>query len=89
MLDDPDLSAVLLDSTIVRVHVSPLQRVESRARPQPGRFPYESRYDIGSTGLSLGAVPDGRSVPRQHPGLGSGGSLDGDTPVLSDRRPGL
>ena len=44
--DDPDLSAVRLDSTIVRAHVSavgaPQKRVGSRAGSQSGRFRHES-----------------------------------------------
>ena len=89
----PDVSAVRLDSTIGRAHVSAAGAPQKKeAEPALGcsrRLQHPDPHPSGSTGLSPAPARDGRPAPRQHPGPGPGGSLDRRAPALPDRGSGL
>ena len=89
---DPARSAVRLDSPDVRAHMSAAGAPKNReAAPALGR----SRGSFGTQIHVLGGSPrpfpaparDGRSAPRQHPGLGPGEAwTDGPQPrLIADR----
>ena len=90
---NPDLSAVLLDSTVVRARErdgrAPKGRDGSRAGSQPGRLQHPEPYLGGSTGPSPTSARDRRPTPRQYLGPGPGGNLNRRALVLPDRGPGL
>ena len=87
---DLELSAVWLDSTVMRAHVSAAGAPKHKdARPQPRRLQPLDPHPDGSPGPSPAPARDGRTAPRPHSGPDLGGSLDGRAAVLPDRRPDL
>ena len=89
----PDVSAVRLDSTIVRARErgerAQKERGGSRAGPQPGRLRHPDPHPGGSPGPSSAPARDGRPAPRPHLDPGLGGSLNRRAPALPDRGSGL
>ena len=81
---DPDLSAGLLDSTVVRAHMSAAGAPQNKGpRPQPGRLQHPDPHPGGSPRPAPAPARDGGPVPRQHPSPGLGGSwTDAPLPYL-------
>ena len=86
----PDLSAVLLDSTVSARTSARQARPSTKALGRSrGGFNPQIHILTDPTGPSPAPARDERPAPRQHSGPNLGGSLDGRAAVLPDRRPGL